>query len=54
MPIILNFLLKKGDKVKQGEVLAKSGKTGVAKEPQVHFEIRKGKQPIDPSTKLES
>lgn len=48
------LLVKKGDKVKQGEVLAKSGKTGVAKEPQVHFEIRKGKQPIDPSTKLES
>lgn len=46
--------VKKGDKVNQGQVIAKSGKTGDAKESQVHFEIRKGKQPIDPLSKLES
>lgn len=49
-----SLLVKKGDKVKQGQVIAKSGKTGDAKEPQLHFEIRKGKQPVDPLTQLES
>jgi len=46
--------VKKGDMVKQGQVIAKSGKTGNVKEPQLHFEVRKGKQPVDPLTKLES
>jgi murein DD-endopeptidase MepM/ murein hydrolase activator NlpD len=48
------LLVKKGSKVKQGETIAKSGKTGDAKEAQLHFEIREGKKPIDPLTKLES
>ena len=42
----------KGDKVKKGQVIALSGKTGNAKQPQLHFEIRKGKKPIDPLGKL--
>lgn len=49
-----SLLVKKGDKVKQGQVIAKSGKTGDAKEPQLHFEVRKGKQPVDPLGQLES
>lgn len=49
-----SLLVKKGDVVKQGQVIAKSGKTGNVKEPQLHFEVRKGKQPVDPLTKLES
>jgi murein DD-endopeptidase MepM/ murein hydrolase activator NlpD len=48
------LLVKKGDGVKQGQVIAKSGKTGDAKEPQLHFEVRKGKQPVDPLTQLGS
>ncbi|MBY0501008.1 MAG: LysM peptidoglycan-binding domain-containing M23 family metallopeptidase [Alphaproteobacteria bacterium] len=48
------LLVTKGDKVKQGDTIAKSGKTGDVNEPQLHFEVRKGKQPIDPLTKLES
>jgi murein DD-endopeptidase MepM/ murein hydrolase activator NlpD len=47
------LLVKKGDKVKQGQAIAKSGKND-ANVPQLHFEIRKGKQPIDPLPKLES
>lgn len=46
------LLVKKGDKVKQGQTIAKCGKTGDVKEPQLHFELRKGKQPIDPEPKL--
>ncbi len=49
------LLVKKGDKVKQGQEIAKSGTPeGDAQQPQLHFEIRKVKQPIDPLTKLES
>jgi len=49
-----SLLVKKGDKVKQGQVIAKSGKTGDVKQPQLHFEVRKGKQPVDPLAQLES
>lgn len=48
------LLVKKGDKVKQGQPIAKSGKTGDAKSAQLHFEVRKGKQPVDPMSKLGS
>lgn len=46
------FQVAKGDKVKKGQVIALSGKTGAAKQPQLHFEILKGKKPIDPLGKL--
>jgi len=49
-----DLLVKKGDKVKQGQTVAKAGSTGDVKESQLHFEIRKGKQPVDPLPKLES
>lgn len=42
------LLVQKGEAVKQGQTIAKSGKTGDVKEAQLHFEIRKGKQPVDP------
>ncbi|OJW46900.1 MAG: hypothetical protein BGO67_07255 [Alphaproteobacteria bacterium 41-28] len=48
------LLVKKDDKVKKGQEIAKSGKIGDVGEPQLHFEIRKGKQPIDPLTKLKA
>lgn len=48
------LLVQKGDAVKQGQTIAKAGKTGDVKVPQVHFEIRKGKQPVDPLPKLKS
>ncbi|HUX78703.1 MAG TPA: peptidoglycan DD-metalloendopeptidase family protein [Alphaproteobacteria bacterium] len=48
------LLVQKGDTVKQGQKIAKSGKKGDAGGPQLHFEIRKVKQPIDPLTKLKS
>ena len=48
------ILVKKGDKVKQGQTIAKSGKSGDVKTPQLHFEIREGTKAIDPMTKLGS
>ncbi|MDR6953728.1 murein DD-endopeptidase MepM/ murein hydrolase activator NlpD [Ancylobacter sp. 3268] len=44
--------VKKGDTVKRGQVIAKAGQTGNVNSPQVHFEIRKGSQAVDPSQYL--
>jgi murein DD-endopeptidase MepM/ murein hydrolase activator NlpD len=42
------LLVSTGDTIQRGQVIAKSGRTGQAREPQVHFEIRKGTMPVDP------
>jgi len=42
------LLVKRGDQVKRGQVIAKSGQTGNVNSPQLHFEIRKGASPLDP------
>lgn len=42
------LLVKAGDVVKRGDVIAKAGTTGAAKEPQLHFELRQGSRPVDP------
>jgi murein DD-endopeptidase MepM/ murein hydrolase activator NlpD len=46
------LLVKRGDAVKRGQVIAKSGQTGSVTAPQLHFEIRKGATPVDPSQYL--
>ncbi len=47
------LLVKRGDKVKRGQVIAKAGKTGQVDQPQVHFEVRQSQKPVDPSPLLE-
>jgi murein DD-endopeptidase MepM/ murein hydrolase activator NlpD len=42
------ILVKRDDRVKRGQVIAKAGQTGNVAAPQVHFEIRKGSSPVDP------
>jgi murein DD-endopeptidase MepM/ murein hydrolase activator NlpD len=42
------LLVKRGDKIKRGQVILKSGQTGNVTSPQLHFEIRKGASPLDP------
>ncbi len=42
------LLVKRGDTVKRGQTIAKSGQTGNVSSPQLHFEIRKGATPVDP------
>ena len=44
--------VKEGDLVKQGQTIASAGKTGNASQTQVHFELRKGKEPVDPALHL--
>jgi len=41
-------LVKQGDEVKQGTVIAKVGSTGRVSTPQLHFEIRKDSYPMNP------
>ena len=47
------LLVKRGDKVKRGQVIAKAGKTGTVDQPQIHFELRQGSRPVDPIPYLE-
>jgi murein DD-endopeptidase MepM/ murein hydrolase activator NlpD len=42
-------LIKRGETVKRGQVIARAGQTGNVSSPQLHFEIRKGSQPVDPT-----
>jgi murein DD-endopeptidase MepM/ murein hydrolase activator NlpD len=42
------LLVKRGDSIKRGQVIAKSGQSGEVGSPQLHFEIRKGSSPVDP------
>jgi murein DD-endopeptidase MepM/ murein hydrolase activator NlpD len=46
------ILVKRGDAIKRGQVIAKSGQTGSVTSPQLHFEIRKGATPVDPAQYL--
>jgi murein DD-endopeptidase MepM/ murein hydrolase activator NlpD len=42
------LLVKRGDTIKRGQTIAKSGQSGEVGSPQLHFEIRKGSTPVDP------
>jgi murein DD-endopeptidase MepM/ murein hydrolase activator NlpD len=46
------ILVKRGDQIKRGQVIAHSGQTGNVTSPQLHFEIRKGATPVDPMPML--
>ena len=47
-----DLLVKRGEKVSRGQVIAKSGRSGNVTTPQLHFEIRKGGTPVDPIPRL--
>jgi murein DD-endopeptidase MepM/ murein hydrolase activator NlpD len=47
------LMVKRGDKVSRGQVIAKAGKTGTVDQPQVHFELRQGSKPVDPTPFME-
>ncbi|PQA86110.1 LysM peptidoglycan-binding domain-containing M23 family metallopeptidase [Hyphococcus luteus] len=42
------MLVKKGDQVRKGQVIAKVGQTGAVTTPQLHFEIRRQSDAVDP------
>lgn len=42
------FLVKRGDKVKRGQLIGTVGSSGSVTIPQLHFEVRKKSDPVDP------
>ncbi len=42
----------RGQKVKMGEIIGLAGASGYVKEPQLHFEIRKNRKPVNPINHL--
>jgi murein DD-endopeptidase MepM/ murein hydrolase activator NlpD len=43
------ILVKRGDQVRRGQIIAKAGNSGQVSQPQLHFELRKGSRPVDPT-----
>jgi murein DD-endopeptidase MepM/ murein hydrolase activator NlpD len=46
------LMVKRGDKVRRGQPIAKVGSSGHVDTPQLHFEIRKDSRPVDPTKVL--
>jgi murein DD-endopeptidase MepM/ murein hydrolase activator NlpD len=46
------ILVKQGQKVAKGQVIARVGATGDVTAPQLHFELRRGDRPVDPQRYL--
>lgn len=46
------LLVQRGQSVKRGQTIALSGDTGFADRPELHFELRKGRTPVDPQSQL--
>ena len=46
------MLVKRGEKVARGQVIARVGSTGSVAEPQLHFELRRGNHAVDPRAYL--
>ncbi len=44
--------VKRGEQVTRGQTIAKSGQSGNVASPQLHFELRKGSTPVDPTSYL--
>ena len=47
------LLVKRGDTIKRGQVIAKAGATGSVDQTQVHFELRQGSKPVDPAPHMD-
>lgn len=47
-----SFEVKVGAKIKQGQVIAKSGNTGTSSGPHLHITIKENKVPVDPKKYL--
>ena len=46
------ILVKRGQQVHRGQIIARVGSTGNVSAPQLHFELRRGDKPVDPKTLL--
>jgi murein DD-endopeptidase MepM/ murein hydrolase activator NlpD len=48
------IMVKRGEQVRRGQIISKAGRSGQASQPQLHFELRKGSRPIDPTKYMTS
>lgn len=48
------LLVRRGERVRRGQPIARVGQTGNVGQPQLHFELRRGTRAIDPSEHLGS
>ena len=46
------LLVQRGQAVKRGQTIALSGETGSTERPAVHFELRRGRSPVNPEDQL--
>lgn len=46
------LLVQRGQSVRKGQTIATSGDSGAADRPELHFEMRKGRTPVDPLGQL--
>jgi murein DD-endopeptidase MepM/ murein hydrolase activator NlpD len=46
------LMVKRGETVKRGQLVAKSGQSGDVSSPQLQFQLRKGSTPVDPTQYL--
>ena len=46
------LLVQRGDRVRRGQMIARVGSSGSVDRPQLHFELRRGKQAVDPMREL--
>jgi murein DD-endopeptidase MepM/ murein hydrolase activator NlpD len=46
------ILVKRGQIVRRGQIIARVGSTGNVARPQLHFELRRGDEPVDPKRYL--
>jgi murein DD-endopeptidase MepM/ murein hydrolase activator NlpD len=44
--------VREGQDVRQGQRIGSSGHTGLAQGSELHFELRRGRQPVDPIPQL--
>ncbi|UZK69890.1 peptidoglycan DD-metalloendopeptidase family protein [Sphingomonas sp. S1-29] len=47
-----DLLVQRGQSVKRGQRIALSGDSGAADRPELHFELRQGRTPVDPLSRL--
>ena len=50
---VSKIAVKRGDDIKRGQEIASSGMSGAAKQPQLHFEVRKNSKPVNPTSYLQ-
>jgi murein DD-endopeptidase MepM/ murein hydrolase activator NlpD len=43
-----DVLVRRGDQVRRGQTIAHAGATGSVTSPQLHFELRRGSNPVNP------